>query len=304
MVARLLTLLAVVAVGTAGVIVGMQLTADGTGAISYTSQAQGSLQAAAAHQNAQLPGQSQERTTEAAQRSQAADTEQGNTDNLAFQTNGAGPNNMTRRFQSLVETLEASGAAKTLSQENGAKIMKALVQSSNLKEQIKPDTSYATTDFEVYKATSTEQLRTYGNTLASVFLRHTPDDPQKEFHVYQKALNSREEKGYKKHLNDLRAIRERYKKMKKGMETMEVPRSVSHLHADLLNHFSTIIKHINGMRRLSQDPLKSAFFAAAHKQYSSVINQTYRELASLFSRKEVTFSPDEPGYILQKNDKI
>lgn len=191
-------------------------------------------------------------------------------------------------------------AVKQLKGKNLDKATKEKLVSSLLSDinDFSRDKSYKISDVKISEDNSRMALRNYGNRIGSVVEKYSEFNPapEPELKVFKESVETNNEAGLKK----LDANVNAYGNLATGLMEMEVPSNIKELHLNLANSFLRMRDIIAKLRNFFQDSLGALM---ALKKYPSAGEEMFNALLSVnnyFRDHGVSFSKDEPGFIINK----
>jgi len=169
-----------------------------------------------------------------------------------------------------------------------------LTQEYVVKEQI--DNQYSKSDLEITSDPSAEAIKDYGNRLGAVANAYVGVDFKKELETIQSVIES----GGTKDMDKLDALIANYASARGALLGVgTVPFAVVDAHLKILNGVSAIEKTLTEMKdNLTTDPLKSMINLSLYQQGVVLIVQGSQDLANYLGGRNITFSQNEPGFIL------
>lgn len=150
-------------------------------------------------------------------------------------------------------------------------------------------------ELSVTNDSSTGALKTYGDSLASVFITYSKklESAGYEITIVQKAINTNDGSG----LATLSVIENVYKDMIHDLATIRVPKDASAIHLNLMNAYEVIVSSIRDMESVVSDPAKGLVGISRYRAGSQIIQNNITNLNSLFTAKKVVFERGNTGFI-------
>jgi len=156
--------------------------------------------------------------------------------------------------------------------------------------------TYTESDIQVVNTTSVTALKKYANALGTIISLPLPKDYEQELVVLDRVNTS----GNSDDLSKLSVNVERYETMRAKIALLSVPDGLKTSHIALLNSLSTIIEGVKGMILISTDPVGSTKMIVGYEGGIKSLPLIIQSIGTYFAKQGITFSPNEPGYILTR----
>lgn len=142
---------------------------------------------------------------------------------------------------------------------------------------------------------STGALKTYGDSLAGVFITYSKKlkDAGYEITIVERAINTNDSSG----LATLSVIENVYKNMIRDLATIKVPKDAGTIHLNLINAYEVIVSSMRDMESVVSDPAKGLVGISRYRAGSQIIQNNITSLNSLFTAKGVIFERGNTGFI-------
>jgi len=138
---------------------------------------------------------------------------------------------------------------------------------------------------------SLDNYKAYGNALADVFISF-PQDNTDDIAIFSKALSTQQDSDLAPLDKNIKA----YKEFLSNLLLTETPNSFSDVQIELINSTSSIIKNIEGMRRLIEDPAVSSVAVSELPANLQKFNKIIYAIVTQLKETGVEYSTDESGY--------
>lgn len=134
---------------------------------------------------------------------------------------------------------------------------------------------------------------TYGNELASILNRHTPERVEHELTILTRAL----EYGDDLELEKLVPIVEGYEGIIRDATTLSVPEGVRDIHVDFLNAALGVKEIISAMRAAFSDPIFALNEVSKYEEEVNRLSEAMDDLKLYFIESGTRFGPTDEGRI-------
>jgi len=150
-------------------------------------------------------------------------------------------------------------------------------------------------EFSISNDSSALALKTYGETLASIFTKYSKDltSVGYEITIVEKAINTNDSSGLAK----LPVIESLYKNVVNDLITTKVPKDAEKIHLNLANAYEVAISSIRDMESAISDPAKALVGISRYRIASQIIQSGIVDLNSLFKTRGVIFEQGNTGFI-------
>jgi hypothetical protein len=158
------------------------------------------------------------------------------------------------------------------------------------------DLEYDDSDLSITSDPSIATAKEYGNALGAVANTYAQIDFEQELETIQTVIQTEGGEG----TTELDALIGEYARAKAELlEIKTVPFGLAEAHLSILNGVSGIEKALDEMKEnLVTDPLKSMIRLSHYQQGVLLIVQGSQRVVEYFEGRNITFSPNDPGFIL------
>jgi hypothetical protein len=147
------------------------------------------------------------------------------------------------------------------------------------------DLTFGTDDFA--------SIRKYGNTIAEIVLAH-PLEITGPIAILEESLETND----REVLTKLGSVSNTYSDILDHMLETPVPPTLRKEHLDLVNTYRALHADINAMYTAYEDPMYAIVRIKRYQEDSYALVQAYENIYSAAHAQEITYSIDEPAYIL------
>ena len=150
-------------------------------------------------------------------------------------------------------------------------------------------------DLSILNDSSTGALKTYGNSLANVFITYSKKlmGVGYEITIVENAINTNDDSG----LTKLVVIENLYKNMIRDLMAIKIPNDAEKIHLNLINAYEVAVSSIHDMESVVSDPAKGLVGISRYRVASQIIQTNIVNLNSLFKAKGVIFENGNTGFI-------
>ncbi|MDO8575322.1 MAG: hypothetical protein Q7R78_01305 [bacterium] len=165
------------------------------------------------------------------------------------------------------------------------------LMSSSESDDVAP--KYFTKSIKTVENTA-ENLRVYGNQLATIYLKYT--DKYKENPIIASESEMAEDRS--KLLAQFKSTSLIFEALNKELLFTPVPKQLVGLHTDLMNSLNSSAVHLAQFSTLEKDPFKA--FRGLSSQQTDAVNQEniLQNISSILTSSNITYSSFEKGYYL------
>lgn len=152
--------------------------------------------------------------------------------------------------------------------------------------------TYSESDLNLITEESTEIIKNYGNSIASLLKKPPTKKLEYEIEIVNRAEESKKPAELEK-LNDNIAA---YKKIGASLLAMKVPKSAVPFHLALINSTEAMAWSINGLKYILTDPIKALPGVASYADSAKNFPDSVTAFKTYFISKDVVFGKGEDGY--------
>ena len=153
---------------------------------------------------------------------------------------------------------------------------------------------YTETDIKIQNTTSLDDLKKYGNTLGTIIKTPLPKDYEQELIIIGRVNDT----GNTKDLKKLSLNINHYQNMRDKILVLSVPIVLKPAHLSLINSLSAILEGVRGMTLIETDPVGATKMIVRYEDGLKSLPLFIQKIKVYFAKQNVTFSPNEGGYIL------
>ena len=152
-------------------------------------------------------------------------------------------------------------------------------------------------DLNITSDNDVEALRTYGNAFGVLIQKYTKRTHRTEEEILEDGLKTKSDATVK----ELQLPAVTYKNFADDLKAIKVPSGLANEHLLIVNGYDGMSRGLIGMKVLFSNPIDGA---AGYQRYTLArldVTTGYAGVVSYFSKNNVTFTRNEPGYPLYVN---
>ncbi|WKZ26316.1 MAG: hypothetical protein QY304_02895 [Candidatus Paceibacterota bacterium] len=178
-------------------------------------------------------------------------------------------------------------------------VIKKIFDKNPIDQEIlrKSATEYRISDLKISARNSKEDLRLYGNKIGEISQKYSfsanvpnPND------VLAKAmqLNSPAE------LKQLELVIKNYDNLISEYLKLETPAEIASSHLEMINALNGVRISIQNFETVLSDPVDGIFIISNYAGYGSDLREALSKISEYLKKNDVYFSPNDPGYVIEK----
>lgn len=178
-------------------------------------------------------------------------------------------------------------------------VIKKIFDKNPIEQEIlrKSATEYRISDLKISARNSKEDLRLYGNKIGEISQKYSfsanvpnPND------VLAKAmqLNSPAE------LKRLELVIKNYDNLISEYLKLETPAEIASSHLEMINALNGVRISIQNFETVLSDPVDGIFIISNYAGYGSDLREALSKISEYLKKNDVYFSPNDPGYVIEK----
>lgn len=182
-------------------------------------------------------------------------------------------------------------------------VIKKIFDKNPIEQEIlrKSAPEYRISDLKISARNSKEDLRLYGNKIGEISQKYSfsanvpnPND------VLAKAmqLNSPAE------LKQLELVIKNYDNLISEYLKLETPAEIASSHLEMINALNGVRISIQNFETVLSDPVDGIFIISNYAGYGSDLREALSKISEYLKKNDVYFSPNDPGYVIEKVLKI
>jgi hypothetical protein len=147
------------------------------------------------------------------------------------------------------------------------------------------------TDFKKITETS-EAIRNYGNAFGKIIKEKEKEFPGNELQI----LDDASTKGEKKEITALDKPIARYRAIREGLLTIDVPESLLKIHTKIVNLLEVMAVGIESMKFTLSDPVRAMSGMSMYPDATNLFIESIQDLRLYFINHKIIFEKNESGY--------
>lgn len=178
-------------------------------------------------------------------------------------------------------------------------VIKKIFDKNPIEQEIlrKSASEYRISDLKISARNSKEDLRLYGNKIGEISQKYpfsanvpNPND------VLAKAmqLNSPAE------LKRLELVIKNYDNLISEYLKLETPAEIASSHLEMINALNGVRISIQNFETVLSDPVDGIFIISNYAGYGSDLREALSKISEYLKKNDVYFSPNDPGYVIEK----
>ncbi len=178
-------------------------------------------------------------------------------------------------------------------------VIKKIFDKNPIEQEIlrKSAPEYRISDLKISARNSKEDLRLYGNKIGEISQKYSfsanvpnPND------VLAKAmqLNSPAE------LKRLELVIKNYDNLISEYLKLETPAEIASSHLEMINALNGVRISIQNFETVLSDPVDGIFIISNYAGYGSDLREALSKISEYLKKNDVYFSPNDPGYVIEK----